>query len=466
MIHASKATLPSLRPDRARSRALQTRLMLAAERGLEMRLAQAIAAAGRRAADAARHGESVDAALAGLPAQLARVLVASLVEIGRMFGALVIRGPKSAHAFPIERKAFEDLDAAIREYTTRSTARRVVAISRTLRATIKRVVTDGIADQIGQDALARRIVEATSGQIGLARARRIARTEVHNAAMHGQFAAAEASPLEFEKVWLATEDARTRTSHANANGQRVAMNELFVLETPTGKLVRLRYPGDPEAPAGETINCRCACQFEPLATPKPKPSLDRPAEPFFRRPAEIEEPDRPDPDAEPGPFDEPLEPFFPEGEDPDAEGLDELAPGLLPEDAGGVEPSGTPVDLDNDYVLTIGPEPVAVDRGPEPIDFTPAEPEPAAPLQDRLLADAARALVEAALVVVLDRDRRPNDLAAQLARDLDDELATSAPGSATEAIIAAAVAELEAIAWSRLRLRDRLDELLADLEIP
>lgn len=296
MLAPAHATLPRLRRDRARERAVQSRLMLAAERALQARLAQVIAAAGRRAAEAQRYGESIDDATRSLPDDLARALVPSLVDTARTFGARVIRSPKSAHAFPIERKAYDDLDRAISYHVTRRTGREVVAISQALRQQIRRVIRDGLAEDLGIDELARRIVEATSGEIGMSRALRIARTEVHNAAMYGQHAAARSSPVMFEKVWLATEDARTRKSHADANDQRRRLDEPFVLVGERGT-VKLLYPGDFQGPPHETINCRCTVAYEPLAEFKPiAEDAGLPAQSF--------EPDRPMPTALPDVLDE------------------------------------------------------------------------------------------------------------------------------------------------------------------
>ena len=55
------------------------------------------------------------------------------------------------------------------------------------------------------------------------------------------------------RTWLSTGDDRTRDSHIAANGQRRALNEPFQMSS--GAL--LQYPGDPSAPAAETILCRC-----------------------------------------------------------------------------------------------------------------------------------------------------------------------------------------------------------------
>ena len=55
------------------------------------------------------------------------------------------------------------------------------------------------------------------------------------------------------RTWRATQDERTRDTHASMSGQRRGLDEPFM--SPSG--ARLLYPGDRSAPAAETINCRC-----------------------------------------------------------------------------------------------------------------------------------------------------------------------------------------------------------------
>lgn len=250
-----RQALPALRRNLAHERALQSRMLLAAERSLEVTLSRALAAAGRRAAQAMRHGQQPAAAVERLETELALILKPAVTATARQFGARVIQAPKQLGAGIETKAAFDDLDAAIRQHTGDVTARRVVQISDSLRETIRRTVERAIAENLGEEATAEAIVEATGGEIAMARARRIARTEIHNAAMYGQQAAAEASPLAFEKVWLATEDSRTRPAHAKANGQRVALGDHFVLEDEDGRTYHMAYPGDARAPAGQVINC-------------------------------------------------------------------------------------------------------------------------------------------------------------------------------------------------------------------
>ena len=56
------------------------------------------------------------------------------------------------------------------------------------------------------------------------------------------------------KVWRSARDKRVRDTHAAMDGQVVKLNEKF--RSPGGAL--LDFPGDPSAPVGEVVNCRCA----------------------------------------------------------------------------------------------------------------------------------------------------------------------------------------------------------------
>lgn len=92
------------------------------------------------------------------------------------------------------------------------------------------------------------------------RAEVIARTEALRAVHQGneeayRQAIAEEVVKEEELVrtWRTSVDGRERDTHRALNGQDRKWNEPWT--TPNGTL---RYPGDPQAPAKETVQCRCA----------------------------------------------------------------------------------------------------------------------------------------------------------------------------------------------------------------
>lgn len=87
------------------------------------------------------------------------------------------------------------------------------------------------------------------------RATVIARTETLGALNAGRtdaFAAlAESEPeTVFERIWLATDDKRTRETHEVADGQRVPLGSPFLVGG-----FDLRFPGDPLGPPQEVIQC-------------------------------------------------------------------------------------------------------------------------------------------------------------------------------------------------------------------
>jgi hypothetical protein len=86
----------------------------------------------------------------------------------------------------------------------------------------------------------------------------VARTEVVSAANAGavhRMSMLGKDALLF-KQWVATLDARTRPSHAAADGQVQERNGRFRVGA-----AYLEYPGDPLGPPGEVINCRCTIIF-------------------------------------------------------------------------------------------------------------------------------------------------------------------------------------------------------------
>jgi SPP1 gp7 family putative phage head morphogenesis protein len=98
------------------------------------------------------------------------------------------------------------------------------------------------------------------------RATMIARTEAIgalNAARLESFrqAAQDEPGVTFEKVWVATVgDGRTRPSHVAADGQRVPVDQPFIV----GGFPAM-FPGDPSLPPELGINCRCTMLLtEPL----------------------------------------------------------------------------------------------------------------------------------------------------------------------------------------------------------
>jgi len=61
------------------------------------------------------------------------------------------------------------------------------------------------------------------------------------------------APESLLQTWVTARDERVRGSHAEMDGQQRSFDQAFT----SGDGFALRYPGDPEAPASEVVNCRC-----------------------------------------------------------------------------------------------------------------------------------------------------------------------------------------------------------------
>jgi len=87
-------------------------------------------------------------------------------------------------------------------------------------------------------------------------AERIARTELIGAVNAASLAQVQGATTIPYKLWMATNDQRTRPHHREADGQTVPIDSTFTVGG-----FRLEYPGDPNGPGEEVILCRCTMGY-------------------------------------------------------------------------------------------------------------------------------------------------------------------------------------------------------------
>lgn len=261
---------------RAAEIAVQLRLLAIAERQLQGRMRAAINRAVKRAQDAYLARGSLDYALRDHAHEVERLLLASYRSVAQRFGARVFDATGKARVAPeykatdvsnggamarnrTERKDTQGaFEIAVADWLSKYTGRKVTAISGTTRNQIISAISEGEAQGLGVDATARLIREKAGGQMSSLRAAIIARTETHAAATFGGDAAVEATGVQgIKREWMSVHDARTRESHAAADGQLVAMDEPFRVGGAS-----LMRPGDPAGPPEEVIMCRCVVGYK------------------------------------------------------------------------------------------------------------------------------------------------------------------------------------------------------------
>lgn len=122
------------------------------------------------------------------------------------------------------------------------------------REALGKVVASSFNEGLSVPDTAKAIRERFEG-MGRSTATMLARTDLIGLANGGAFMAArrvfEEEP-EVEKIWLNSHDPRVRPSHSDAGGQAVPMDAAFRVGG-----FDLMYPGDPQGPPQEVINCRC-----------------------------------------------------------------------------------------------------------------------------------------------------------------------------------------------------------------
>lgn len=155
-------------------------------------------------------------------------------------------------------------------------ADKVKQIERTTREQIKIILEQAFNDGIGIDEIAERLDTLYLDQIIPNRSEVIARTEILHASNWGAHQGALLTQVEVMKIWISTPGNRTRPAHAAVNGQKVNLDDPFIV---AGE--KLNFPGDPSlgASPANTIQCRCAAGYErapekpkiPPTTPTPSP---------------------------------------------------------------------------------------------------------------------------------------------------------------------------------------------------
>lgn len=145
----------------------------------------------------------------------------------------------------------------------------VAEMTQTSKKKLTDIITQAVQEGLSIDEMVRIITSDDELGYSAMRARRIARTEVMRASNYAALQGANSHNFEVDKVWIAARDSRTRRiprntyDHLNMDGQQVPYDQPFTSTGKKGDTVLATAPGDPNSPAGFTINCRCAIGFVP-----------------------------------------------------------------------------------------------------------------------------------------------------------------------------------------------------------
>jgi len=146
---------------------------------------------------------------------------------------------------------------SMNSYIGTEALKKVQWMDETTKKTLRLLINKGLENGKSYNEIAKDVRETAQIQ-KVWRAKRIARTETHSAAMHSLDTAAKTTRLIQEKEWISARDSRTRRDIFNhfgtfpygANGERIQLNAMY-----QGTGESLKYPGDSRGSAGNVVNC-------------------------------------------------------------------------------------------------------------------------------------------------------------------------------------------------------------------
>jgi uncharacterized protein with gpF-like domain len=198
--------------------------------------------------------------------QIQNIYFENYLKVGTHYGNKIGRGiPKDKKEFSPDM--FPQLfRSSLVEWLNENAGLKITSIRQTLVDFVIKEVSKGFEEGLDVRTIARNIEKIVrSRNFYRWQALRIARTETTAAANYGATVAMEQSGLVMEKLWISSNNSRTRQiekgdryDHIDMEGVRVGKNDFFNVQ---GDLIR--FPGDPKGQAANVINCRCTVALVP-----------------------------------------------------------------------------------------------------------------------------------------------------------------------------------------------------------
>ena len=140
---------------------------------------------------------------------------------------------------------------------TPEAGREIRRITDTQRRDIIDAINEGLEEGLGTEEVAQ-LIDDRMEDIDQQRGRTIARTETITASNMSSQEGARQSNTNRLKQWFDSDDGRVRGSHEIIGASDpIPLNQEYEWTSPEEGVVTARFPGDPNLPAAERINCRC-----------------------------------------------------------------------------------------------------------------------------------------------------------------------------------------------------------------
>lgn len=163
------------------------------------------------------------------------------------------------------QKAFDFFTSWVTEMTNYFYSYGMQAITKmteTTKNSIRQEVSSSLSRQESYPEIRNNLASTIPG-VDKRRANVIARTETVSAMSYGKQTAAASLPFQMIKGWISIRDKRTRHSHVRMDGEKVPLAQPYSNDG--------MYPGDPDLPGKERIQCRCTETYTPLRDANGRP---------------------------------------------------------------------------------------------------------------------------------------------------------------------------------------------------
>jgi len=152
---------------------------------------------------------------------------------------------------------FDVYNYRVQEWLKKKTFKFAKEVNETTQRHLREQLIEGWKNGEGIEDLSKRVKKVFDFATK-SRAKTIARTEIVSANNKASVEAIRQAGGKWKKVWLTALDERTREWHAEADGQKVDLDQPFIVNGEA-----LDYPGDPNGSPENIINCRCTVIYEP-----------------------------------------------------------------------------------------------------------------------------------------------------------------------------------------------------------
>lgn len=232
-----------------------------------------------------RRAKPIEIALEEMRPELEDMLTETLKHAAMEWGAWSASGQVAKAKDDKTKPMGYTLGPATDAWLARNLGKKITGITETSRKRIAAQILEGTKKGESLPQIAKRIDKFYLESIIPNRSMVIARTEVGAATSWAQHEVALDSDVPMEKEWLSQRDKRVRDTHVVADGQRVGLDDPFVVGED-----ELQYPRDPSGSPEEIIECRCDVLYHVVDEAPPFKSVSGPYE-FAKSVLGIESPD-------------------------------------------------------------------------------------------------------------------------------------------------------------------------------